>query len=74
MVVVHQKAALGLGLGQTHAGISDTGKEREKVKIGKGGGRKPRRKKGMWGGSHHNKKLFTLISIFSPSLYMLAIT
>ena len=29
MVVVHQKAALGLGLGQTHAGISDTGKERE---------------------------------------------
>ena len=30
MVVVHQKAALGLGLGQTRAGISDTGKERKK--------------------------------------------
>ena len=30
MAVVHQKVAQGLGLGQTHAGISDTGTERER--------------------------------------------
>ena len=30
VAVVHQKAAQGLGLGQTLAGISDTRKEREK--------------------------------------------
>ena len=47
MVVVHQKAALGLGLGQTRAGISDTGKEREKEgQKKKRKGRRQKRRRG----------------------------